>query len=118
VSGSWQAFFKEYDTLFPPTDHVPAIEETGVLGLLCPTYFRSACTTDGNDRWFSKPPPDDTHLPNLPLNADGPRLPPHGRLHDLRSNTDPPKYGRDRSSDQSEEAQNRSTSARSALYDG
>jgi len=77
VSGPWQAFFKEYDTLFPPTHHAPAIEETGVLGLPCPT----SCTTDGNDRWFSKPPPDDTHLPNLPLNADGPRLnPPHGRL--------------------------------------
>ncbi len=59
VSGPWQAFFKEYDTLFPPTHHAPAIEETGVLGLPCPT----SCTTDGNDRWFSKPP-GDTHLPN------------------------------------------------------
>jgi hypothetical protein len=39
VSGSWQAFFKEYDTLFPPTDHVPAIEETGVLGLLARHTF-------------------------------------------------------------------------------
>jgi hypothetical protein len=88
VSGPWQAFFKEYDTLFPPTHHAPAIEETGVLGLLCPTYFRSACTTDGNDRWFSKSSPGDTHLPNLPLNADGPRLnPPHGRLFTICGST-------------------------------
>jgi tetratricopeptide (TPR) repeat protein len=32
----------------------------------------SACTTDGNNRWLSEPPPDNLHLPNPPSNAADP----------------------------------------------
>jgi hypothetical protein len=63
----------------------------------------SACTTDGNNRWLSEPPPDNLHLPNPPSNAADPGatllhdgtckssdlIPPPG-LHDLRPLTDPP----------------------------